>query len=109
MAQQIPGSTDKYRCFSCQQVGRCEPKWKLFICGCCNSKVCYLFQSSEYIRCRKCSTVNHIPIPPTREVPEKQKAEKTSAEVQEQEEKVEVPFDDGISEIPRKPSLELDY
>lgn len=59
--QNVPGNTQVYVCCCCNNMNECFPLYGLFICGCCQGKVCYPYGTSDMIRCTRCGTVNRVP------------------------------------------------
>jgi hypothetical protein len=47
-------------------MNECEPLYGVFICGCCEAKICFGFGTSEFIKCVKCSSVNRVPSEPVK-------------------------------------------
>ena len=62
--QNVPGNTQVYACCMCNNMNECYPLYGLFICGRCQTSVCYPYGTSELIKCTRCFTVNKVPIEP---------------------------------------------
>lgn len=42
-------------------MNECEPLYGVFICGFCQTKVCFGFGISTMIKCPKCKSINKVP------------------------------------------------
>lgn len=41
LVQSVPGTSERFICGGCSKDNSCTPIYKIFLCGTCQSKVCY--------------------------------------------------------------------
>ena len=61
LEQKVAGNIQIFICNVCENMSECDPKYNIFICCGCMTKVVYPLNTSEKIKCSRCRVVNLVP------------------------------------------------